>query len=66
MDVFSLGVLMIEMCLREHPEVGKEQREAHIKRIKWPVMGNLIRWCIRENSGDRPSMSDVLSALEGI
>ena len=49
MDVFSLGVLMIEMCLREHPEVRKEQREAHIKHIKWPAMGNLIRWCISES-----------------
>ena len=38
MDVFSLGVLMIEMCLCEHPEVRKEQREAHIKHIKWPAI----------------------------
>ena len=68
MDVFSLGVLMIEMCLCEHPEVRKEQREAHIKRIKveWKDMGILIRYCISDSPDDRPSMSEILSALEKI
>ena len=63
MDVFSFGVLIVEMCLQELPEARPEQREAQIQHIKWPSMVSLIRRCISEKPGDRPSMSDIMELL---
>jgi len=62
MDVFSYGVLLLEMCLRELPETrtSPEHREAHIQRIQWPNMVSLIRRCISGSPADRPSMSDIM------
>ena len=64
MDVFSLGVLMIEMCLGELPESTAGHRNAQIQRIPhWPDMLTLIRKCIREQPTDRPNASEIMSAL---
>ena len=62
MDVFSFGVLTLEMCVGEVPEI--ETRAEQIKRIPWQDMFSLVETCIRQNPNDRPSMSDILSQLE--
>ena len=49
MDVYSFGVLLMEMCVGEFPGVTSEEREAQIKRIHWPAMVSLLRRCIEEN-----------------
>ena len=64
MDVFSFGVLLIEMCLSELPESRPANRAAQIKRIHWSSMVSLIERCIRERPGDRPSASDIMSLLD--
>ena len=65
MDVFSLGVLMVEMCLGELPESTASRRDAQIHRIShWPDMVTLIRRCISEQPTDRPNASDIMSALD--
>ena len=64
MDVFSFGVLLIEMCLSELPESRPANRAAQIKRIHWSSMVSLIERCIRESPGDRPSASDIMSLLD--
>ena len=64
MDVFSFGVLLIEMCLQEFPDTGSPNlQEAQIQRIKWPAMVPLIRMCISEMPADRPSMRDTMELL---
>ena len=61
MDVYSFGVLLVEMCTGQLPEVKPEEREAQIKRIHWPAMVSLLRSCIQERPADRPTMSDIAS-----
>ena len=56
MDVYSFGVLLVEMCIGQLPEVKPEEREAQIKRIYWPAMVSLLRSCIQERPADRPTM----------
>ena len=61
MDVFSYGVLLIEMVVCEFPDVGK--RVAQIKAIKRPTLKNLIERCLIENYKQRPAMSDIIKEL---
>ena len=61
MDVFSYGVLLIEMVVCEFPDVGK--RVAQIKAIKRPTLKNLIERCLIENYKQRSAMSDIIKEL---
>ena len=64
MDVFSLGVLLVETCLGEFPESTAANRVAQIRRIDWPAMVSLIEGCTRVNPVDRPNASDIMSLLD--
>ena len=64
MDIFSFGVLLVEMCLCKFPESRPERRNDQIRRIQWPAMVTLIRSCTSEKSADRPSMSDIVELLQ--
>ena len=64
MDVFSLGVLLVETCLSEFPESTAANRVAQIGRIHWPAMASLIERCTKVNPGDRPNTSDIMSLLD--
>ena len=66
MDVFSFGVVLVEMCLRKLPESRPERREDQIQHIQWPAMVSLIRSCTSERSADRPCMSDIMELLDRI
>ena len=66
MDIFSFGVLLVEMCLRKLPESQPECRKDRIQNIQWPAMVSLIRSCTSEKSADRPSMSDIVELLDRI
>ena len=50
MDVFSFGVLLVEMCLQQLPESDRAQREVQIQCIQWPAMVSLVRQCTSENT----------------
>ncbi|XP_011405226.1 PREDICTED: calmodulin-binding receptor-like cytoplasmic kinase 2 [Amphimedon queenslandica] len=62
MDVFSYGVLLIEMVVCQFPDVGK--RVAQIKAIKRPTLKNLIERCLIEIYKDRPTMSDIIKEIK--
>ena len=64
MDVFSFGVLLLEMSLSEFPESTTANRAAQIRRIHWPAMVSLIERCIRERPRDCPNTSDIMSVLD--
>ena len=61
MDIFSFGVLLIEMCTAHFPEVA--DRERLIQSIQQPDMVALIRRCLAEDRDARPSASDVITRL---
>ena len=66
MDVYSYGVLLVEMCLRELPESQPEHLQGQIQRIQWVNMVSLIRRCTSETPVHRPTMKDVMDLLTRI
>ena len=61
MDIFSFGVLLVEMCTAHFPEVA--DREHLIPSIQHPDMVALIRRCLAEERNVRPSASDIITEL---
>ena len=61
MDVFSYGVLLIEMMVCQFPE--KEKRKDHIEAITRPTLKDLIQRCLLENYSLRPTMADIIKEL---
>ena len=66
MDVYSFGVLLIEMCVCDSPQESQHWRKTSIKKIKWPTMVSLIETCIQCSIENRPTMNDVLKKLQEI
>ena len=62
MDVYSYGVLLLEMCSRRFP--NPEECEALLQRVQQPAMVALIRQCIEREPTRRPTMSDIIGQLE--
>ena len=61
MDIFSFGVLLVEMCSAQFPEVA--DRERLIRSIQHPGIVALIRRCLAEDRDVRPSASDIVTEL---
>ena len=59
MDVYSFGILLVEMCSGELPASCEEL----IRQIQWPQMVTTIRQCIRQDAQARPNMADVIAEL---
>ena len=58
MDVYSYGVVLIEMMICRIPEVA--QRQLHINSIRRPSFKALIEQCLKENHRERPTMSEII------
>ena len=58
MDVYSYGVVLIEMMICCIPEVA--QRQLHISSIQRPTFKALIERCLKENCRERPTMSEII------
>ena len=59
MDVYSYGVVLIEMMICRIPEVA--QRQLHINSIRRPMFKALVERCLKENRKGRPTMSKFLT-----
>ena len=59
MDVYSYGVVLIEMMICSIPEVA--QRQLHINSIRRLSFKALIERCLKENRRERPTMSEILT-----
>ena len=62
MDVYSYGVLLLEMCSRRFP--NPEECEALLQRVQQPTMVALIQQCMEREPTKRPTMSDIIGELE--
>ncbi|XP_041379310.1 dual specificity protein kinase shkE-like [Gigantopelta aegis] len=58
MDVYSYGVVLIEMMICRIPEVA--QRQLHINSIRQPMFKALIERCLKENRRERPTIERAL------
>ena len=61
MDVYSYGVVLIEMMICCIPEVA--QRQLHINSIRRPTFKALIERCLKENRRERPTMSEIITVF---
>ena len=64
MDVFSFGVLLMEMILCQLPASKTADKMTQLKIIQWPPMKSLVQRCISHESQVRPSIAQVLTELE--
>ena len=64
MDVFSYGILLLEMSYGQFPDVQK--RQDLIIKLSWPKMKTMIEQCVAMEPCHRPSMTDVLIRLSDI
>ena len=61
MDIFSFGVLLVEMYTARFPEVADCRRL--IRSIRHPSTVALIRRCLAEDRNARPSANDIITEL---
>ncbi len=61
-DVYSFGVLLCEMCIRELPD--PQQREIQISRIKKRLFKEIVERCVQIEPGMRPNMEEIIDKLE--
>ena len=62
MDIFSFGVLLVEMCTAEFPEVSARRRQiASIRDREWV---GLIHWCTHQSPNHRPSAAEIIAKLQ--
>ena len=64
MDVFSFGVLLVEMCSGELAPA--EHRDRLLADVQWPAMVELIQQCLKHEPQRRPDMNTVITQLDQI
>jgi serine/threonine protein kinase len=60
MDIFSFGVLLMEMLAGEFPD----NRARLLHKIQHRPLLDLIQRCLKERRQDRPTASDIISELD--
>ena len=64
MDVFSYGILLLEMALGQFPDM--QRRQELIEQLSWKIMKTLIENCTAKDRNNRPNIADVLIRLTNI
>ena len=62
--MYSFGVLLCEMCIRELPIPQEIQNQ--IGQVTNGPLRGLIKRCVKTNAEERPTTSEAISRLEGI
>ena len=66
MDIYSLGVVIMEMILHQPPEMTTISRERQAQSIQWRPMKVLVLRCINNDRTQRPKTVQVLDVLKQI
>ena len=64
MDIFSFGVLLVEMCTCDFP--APERRAELMESIRHEGLLNLIRRCLREDRDRRPTAAQLVDILQAM
>lgn len=64
MDVYSYGVLLLEMYSRRFP--GSEEQSALLMRIQQSPLVGLITQCLEQQPENRPTMNAIVGRLEAL
>ena len=64
MDVYSYGVLLLEMVTRQQPGPDPQHLVYIIARVQDHTMKVLIQRCLQRDCYSRPTMQDVLATLD--
>lgn len=62
-DVYSFGVLLCEMCIRELPDTQKHEQQ--VRRVTKRVCRARVRMCLRSEPGIRPNMERIIGEVRG-
>ena len=65
-DVFSYGILMLEVIVKEMPIPSTRYAMLQQVKGKWTLMYELIVQCTKPLPCDRPAMADILNKLNRI
>ena len=60
--MYSFGVLLCEMCVRELPDPVR--RDQQIALVTNRLLRGLIRACLQSDPGLRPNMQAIIEELE--
>ena len=64
MDIYSVGILLVEMATGELPSSVSFEREAQIRKVMWPSLKELIYCCTDDYAKSRPSSKVLLEELQ--
>ena len=65
-DVYSYGVVLLEVVSREVPVVEKRRAQLLLCESNWKKIYEIVRWCTRPGTEDRPAMREILNLLNRI
>ena len=65
-DVYSFGIVMLEVVCREMPAPEKRKVLLETCEIRWRFIYDLIQQCSKRNPNDRPTMRELLQYIRQI
>ena len=66
MDVYSFGILFVEMVTCRQPSAVPRERVQQIERVQWPPVKALVNRCTTRDLHSRPTIEQVLKDINAM
>ena len=63
-DIFSFGVLLVQMCTGKVPSIERRQQHVATATTNFPDLAPLIRRCLEPDAAKRPTADELVGLLE--